>query len=93
MKPRATAFSLFALVIAASAAPNPSPVDKGVAQVVAVNDNLGCSSGTCNTTLAETNDTSSNPPAYSSAAWTHREAWSPFTFLAVGGLALSTGML
>lgn len=36
----------------ASAAPNPSPIDAGTANVIAVNDNLACSSGSCNSSVS-----------------------------------------
>ena len=39
-------------VTAAFAAPNPSPIDGNTADVIALNQNLACSSGSCNTTVS-----------------------------------------
>ncbi|KAL5483129.1 hypothetical protein ACEPAI_8358 [Sanghuangporus weigelae] len=91
MNIRSMMFAVIAFVATAAAAPNPSPLDADTAHIIAMNNNLACSTGSCNSTVLETNSTSTVP--YTSGVWGRRDTWSPLTLFAVGGLAFSTGML
>ncbi|KAH8115393.1 hypothetical protein DFH11DRAFT_104318 [Phellopilus nigrolimitatus] len=102
MNARSVLFALCALAAAASAIPSPNPIDSGTAHVIALNNNLGCSTGSCDRNATAVNATvanagsnnSTNSGSYSSdASAMSYNAWSPLTFIAAGGLAFSTGML
>ncbi|PAV24198.1 hypothetical protein PNOK_0126600 [Pyrrhoderma noxium] len=81
---------ILALVTSASAAPSPTPIDEGMSELVATNNNLACSTGSCDTPLVLKGI---NSTAQTSSGFSLQGAWSPLAILTAGGLALSANML